>query len=100
MLKGGNLTVTAWDGDLLVGISRSITDFHYACYLSDLAVDIAYQNKGIGRKLIALTQDKLGPLCNLILLSAPSAAEYYPRVGFSKHPSAWILNRKDSIIGG
>ena len=38
MLKNANLVVTAWDGDLLVGISRSLSDFSYATYLSDLAV--------------------------------------------------------------
>jgi len=39
--------VTAWHEDKLIGVARSITDFHYACYLSDLAVYKEYQKQGI-----------------------------------------------------
>jgi GNAT superfamily N-acetyltransferase len=51
MMKNSNLMVTAWDEEKLVGIARSMTDFHYACYLSDLAVHRDYQKKGIGKRL-------------------------------------------------
>ena len=91
MLRHADLLCTAWDGARLVGVARSVTDFEYCCYLSDLAVDQAYQNRGIGKKLIALTQSKLGPRANLILLAAPKAVEYYPKIGFDAHHSAWIL---------
>lgn len=91
MLGHANLLCTAWDGPLLVGVARSVTDFEYCCYLSDLAVDEAYQKHGIGKKLIALTQAQLGARANLILLAAPKAQGYYPKIGFAAHPSAWIL---------
>jgi predicted N-acetyltransferase YhbS len=91
MLKHANLLCTAWDGAKLVGVARSVTDFEYCCYLSDLAVDSAYQKKGIGRELIRLTKSRLGPRAKLILLAAPKAEAYYPRVGFEAHRSAWIL---------
>jgi ribosomal protein S18 acetylase RimI-like enzyme len=91
MLEHADLLCTAWDGPRLVGVARSVTDFHYCCYLSDLAVDQAYQRSGIGRSLIRLTRSRLGPKAKLILLSAPGAAEYYPRIGFERHPSAWVL---------
>ena len=68
MLRNSNLTVTAWDGSKLVGIARSMTDFHYACYLSDLAVDRAYQRQGIGLRLQQITQEQLQPKCKLILI--------------------------------
>ncbi|HEX4646434.1 MAG TPA: GNAT family N-acetyltransferase, partial [Verrucomicrobiae bacterium] len=58
MLKNANLVITAWDGDLLVGISRCLTDFHYFTYLADLAVRVSHQKKGIGKELIRLTQAK------------------------------------------
>ena len=93
MLANADLTVTAWDGELLVGVARSVTDFHYCCYLSDLAVDEAYQRQGIGVELIAHTQAQLGPRCNLILLAAPAAADYYGHIGFNHHPRCWILPR-------
>lgn len=91
MIAHTDIMATAWDGDVLVGISRSLTDWHYACYLADLAVDVAYQRHGIGKKLIDLTQRQLGPLCKIILLAAPAANEYYPRIGFEHNPRAWLL---------
>jgi GNAT superfamily N-acetyltransferase len=91
MLQHANLLCTAWDGPTLVGVARSVTDFEYCCYMSDLAVDAAYQKKGIGRELIRLTQSRLGPRATLILLAAPKAESYYPKIGFTAHRSAWIL---------
>lgn len=95
MLRHGNLTVTAWDGDLLVGISRTLTDFSYVGYLSDLAVRRSHQKLGIGIELIEKTRKKMGPRSMLVLLSAPQAVEYYPRIGFKQHPSAWVLKAGD-----
>ena len=97
MMQNADLTITAWDKNKLIGIARSVTDFHYCCYLSDIAVDDKYQKIGIGKQLISLTKKKLGPKCILILLSAPAAIEYYPRLSFQKHPQAWILNPEDDI---
>ncbi len=91
MMKEANLIVTAWDSNLLVGISRNLTDFCYIAYLADLAVHESYQKMGIGKELIRRTQAELGATCRLILLASPKAAGYYPRLGFSKHPEAWML---------
>jgi ribosomal protein S18 acetylase RimI-like enzyme len=97
MLENANLLVTAYRGGKLAGVARSVTDFHYCCYLSDLAVDEAVQKQGIGKQLIRLTQQQLGPRCTLILLSAPLAVDYYPRIGFEHHPQAWILKPGQSV---
>ncbi len=91
MLQHANLLCTAWDEEKLVGVARSLTDFEYCCYLSDLAVDVKYQKRGIGKRLIELTRSKLGGHAKIILLSAPKATAYYPHLGFEAHPSAWIL---------
>jgi predicted N-acetyltransferase YhbS len=91
MLQHANLLCTAWHNDKLVGVARSLTDFEYCCYLSDLAVDAAYQKQGIGRRLITETKSRLGPKAKLILLSAPKAEGYYPKIGFDAHRSAWII---------
>src|SRR5882757_8459430 len=95
MLRYANLTVTAWDRDLLVGIARTLTDFSYVGYLSDLAVRQSHQKFGIGVQLILKTREKMGSRSMLVLLSAPQAVEYYPRVGFTQHPSAWVLRAGD-----
>jgi GNAT superfamily N-acetyltransferase len=96
-LKNSNLVVSAWEGNKLIGIARSISDFYYACYLSDLAVAKKYQTKGIGKELQIITQKQLGPKCNLILLAAPSANSYYEHIGFENNPRCWILERKQKI---
>ena len=98
MLRHADLLCTAWHGTRLVGVARSVTDFEYCCYLSDLAVDEAYQKQGIGRKLIALTKSRLSPRANLILLAAPKAQQYYPRIGFDAHPSAWVLPAAKQVV--
>ncbi|MDR2231950.1 MAG: GNAT family N-acetyltransferase [Tannerella sp.] len=94
MYAHSNLVVTAWEGDRLVGISRSLTDFCYCCYLSDLAVRKEYQRSGIGKKLIELTRESIGEQTALLLLSAPSAMDYYPKVGFQKTDNGFIIKRK------
>jgi predicted N-acetyltransferase YhbS len=94
MLKHADLMVTARQNGKLVGVARSVTDFHYCCYLSDLAVEKDVQGKGAGMELIRQTQTKLGDKCKIILLSAPAAVNYYPRVGFEHHPQAWTLKRE------
>lgn len=93
MYENADLIVTAWDGDILVGVSRSITDWVYCCYLSDLAVRQEYQNLHIGKTLIELTKEKVGDQSMLLLISVPSALEYYPKVGFTKQESSFIMNR-------
>ena len=97
MLQHSNLLCTAWDGPKLVGVARSITDFAYCCYLSDLAVDLEYQRIGIGKGLLRLTQSKLGNKAKIILLAAPNAETYYRHIGFEAHQSAWILPAKSEI---
>lgn len=94
MYAHANLIVSAWVGITLVGISRSLTDYCYACYLSDLAVKKEYQKYGIGRRLIELTQCEIGAQTALILLAAPGAMEYYPKVGFEKVENGFIIKRK------
>lgn len=98
MYANSNLVVTAWDNDKLVGISRSLTDFCYCCYLSDLAVKLEYQNQGIGKNLIALTKKRIGDDTMLLLLSAPTAMEYYSKIGFLKVDNGFIVKRKSSPI--
>jgi GNAT superfamily N-acetyltransferase len=95
MLEYANLVVSAWDGDRLVGIARTLTDFAYCGYLADLAVHADYQRMGIGVQLIAKTRLKMGPNARIILLAAPAAVEYYPHIGFTKHNSAWLLAGSD-----
>ena len=91
MIDNSNLVISAWDGDNLVGISRSVSDFHYACYTSDLAVATSHQRLGIGKQLLRVTQQQLGPKCKLILIAAPQANDYYAPLGFKHNERCWVL---------
>lgn len=94
MLDHGNVLITAWHNDLLVGVSRALTDFAFCCYLSDLAVDEKFQHKGIGKKLIDLTHEVSGDQTMLLLLAAPAAREYYPKVNMERFEHCFVRHRK------
>ena len=91
MLEYGNLIVTARENNVLVGVARSLTDFMYCTYLSDLAVDQSYQKKGIGKELIRRTKLE-SPKAKLILLAAPKAVDYYPKIGMKKWDQCYVLD--------
>jgi ribosomal protein S18 acetylase RimI-like enzyme len=100
MLQRADVVVTARaEGGLLVGVSRAITDFSYCTYLSDLAVDAAFQGRGIGRELVRRTHEAAGRQTSLILLSAPKAETYYPHIGLRKHESCWVIARQSPAAG-
>ena len=98
MIAEANLILTAWEGDLLVGISRSFSDFSFVTYLADLAVRKSHQRRGIGKELIRRTQSAAGPNALLVLLAAPAAEQYYPHIGFKHHPQAWTLKPGEPVI--
>lgn len=91
MVRGANLVVTARIGGRLVGVARSVSDFSYVTYLSDIAVVADLQRAGIGRRLIDATREA-APQAKVVLLSAPAATAYYPHIGFTQHQSAWVRN--------
>ena len=91
MLANADVIVTARRDALLVGISRAVTDFSYCTYLSDLAVDQAWQRRGIGRELVRRTHQAAGLQTLLVLLAAPASRSYYPHIGMTQHDSCWII---------
>lgn len=90
MLRHADVIVTARHDGLLIGVARAITDYGYCTYLSDLAVDASFQRKGIGRELLRRAHEAAGSQTRLILLAAPKAAGYYPRLGMTRHDSCWV----------
>jgi predicted N-acetyltransferase YhbS len=94
MYDNSDLVITAWHGEQLVGVSRSVTDWAFCCYLSDLAIRKEYQKAGIGRELIQLTKEKVGEQSMVLLLSVDTALDYYPRVGMEQLNNAFIIKRE------
>ncbi len=93
MYAHSNLIVTAWDEHLLVGVARSVTDFSYCCYLSDLAVRKAYQRQGVGKELLALTKAQVGDEAMLLLISAPDALGFYPKMAMQEAKNGFFMAR-------
>lgn len=91
MVKNSNLIITARENGKLIGVARSVSDYAYATYLSDLAVNIKFQKLGIGKELIRQTK-AAAPLAKLILLSAPAAIEFYPKIGMKQHMACFFLD--------
>lgn len=96
MLQHANLIATARDQGKLIGIARSLTDFGFCTYLSDLAVDERYQKMGIGKALIRLTKNH-SPHAKLILLAAPKAIDYYPKIGMAQWEYCYTLEQVDYL---
>ena len=95
MVENADLVVTARDGDgMLIGVSRCITDFAYCCYCSDLAVDAAWQSRGIGRELMRRSHQAAGPETTFLLNSAPQAMSYYPQAGLEKFENCFGIHRE------
>lgn len=94
MLRNADLIVTATIGDKLVGVARSITDFVYCLYCSDLAVDRALQGKGIGKELMRRTRAAVGPGTACLLLSAPKAVSFYEAAGLDRHPNCFMFTQQ------
>ena len=94
MIQHANLLAGAWEGDLLVGVVRGMTDFSYCCYVSDLAVDRAYQRRGIGKALINYVRGRLSDEVGIVLIAAPEANEYYGHLGFERIENGWRIPRR------
>ena len=97
MLEHGNLIITARENGKLIGVARSLTDFSFCTYLSDLAVDENYQKMGIGKELIRLSKSAT-PNAKLILLSAPKAVSYYPKIGMNFFEHCYVLDNVNDLI--
>jgi GNAT superfamily N-acetyltransferase len=97
MLRGANMIVTARLEDparTLVGVARTVTDFSWCAYLSDLAVSKSAQGLGVGNGLIDETRRQLGPRVSLYLFSVPDAAAFYERIGMARFADAFWFKRE------
>ncbi|APF39065.1 GNAT family N-acetyltransferase [Chelatococcus daeguensis] len=97
MLAGANLIVTARrdvPGHPLVGVARSITDFSWCCYLSELAVARSAQGLGIGKGLLDETRRLLGSHVSLVLASVPEAMGFYEHAGMVRIADAFWYRRE------
>lgn len=97
MFRHGNYYIGAYDGMKLVGLARVMTDFVFTSYLSDLAVDEQYQKQGIGKRLIQEVQKAI-PKAKIILLAAPAAESYYPKIGMTHHAHCYTIAPDEELM--
>jgi len=97
MLAHANYYIGAYENGQLVGLARAMTDFVYTTYLADLAVNEKYQHQGIGKELIKILKINI-PRAKLILLAAPAAEAYYPKIGMQNHPHCYYIDDVANII--
>lgn len=96
MLQNADFTITERENNKLVGVASSVNDFVYCCYLSAIAVDKSYQKSGIGKELISQTK-LAAPKATPILLSAPAAVNYYPRIGVKHFDQCYVIDDVNEI---
>lgn len=94
MIDNADVIITARSEGRLIGVARAITDYSYCCYLSDLAVHAEFQNRRVGKKLVDALREHLSDEVSLVLLSAPGAVDFYPKIGFEKSDRAFVIARK------
>ncbi|AZB16979.1 GNAT family N-acetyltransferase [Chryseobacterium indologenes] len=93
MFDNANLVVSAWSENKLVGIARSLCDFSYCCYLSDICVNKEFRHLNIGKRLIEITREHAGKECKIILHSSEDALNFYDKIGMKRISEAFIIQR-------
>ncbi len=94
MLRHTDVAVTAWDGDLLVGFGRVLTDYVYRATIWDVIVDKTYQRRGVGANVIQriLTHPRLKKV-ELFWLCTRMPG-FYEKLGFSsKEQTGMVWSR-------
>ena len=94
MLRHTDMALCAWDGDLLVGFGRVLTDFVYRATIWDVIVDKAYQGQGVGTDVVQrilnhprLKKVELFWLCTRM-------PKFYEKLGFSsKEQTGMVWSR-------
>lgn len=76
--------ISAWDGDQLVGLIRTVGDGLTILYIQDILVLDAYQNQGIATKLLQMVLQKHETVRQKVLLTeeAPDVRHFYEKNGF------------------
>ncbi|KGR84358.1 GNAT family N-acetyltransferase [Lysinibacillus odysseyi] len=76
--------ISAWDGDQLVGLIRTVGDGLTILYIQDILVLDAYQNQGIASKLLQMVLQKHETVRQKVLLTeeAPDVRHFYEKNGF------------------
>jgi len=86
------VVVFVFEGDILVGFGRAISDGTYQAAVYDVAVWPSFQGKGVGT-LILDTLVEHCPHCNITLYASPGKEGFYEKHAFRKMKTGMALFR-------
>jgi len=92
-ITGSNAYVTARSGDTLIGFGRLLTDYHTIAYINYMAVDPAYQQRGVGQAILEKLVEASGDV-ERVFLYTDTADAFYMRHGFTQSEKRLYLYRK------
>lgn len=87
------INITAYDGNVLVGCLRILTDGYYFGTITELLVLPAYQQKGIGSKLLRLAADHTPTM--LYFGAQPGVETFYEKNGCQKSLQSYIIKKSE-----
>jgi GNAT superfamily N-acetyltransferase len=97
-LVNSHCLITAWDGDVLVGLGNALSDGYLVVYYPHLLVSPQYQHRGIGRRIMEIMQAKYKGIHQQVLLAVDNAVPFYEKCGFQHARTVkpmWIYDDYD-----
>lgn len=94
LLSGALSYISAWYGNNLIGLIRTIGDGCYILYIQDLLVHPNYQRRGIGGELVHQILDDAKDMRQIILTTDNSkkTARFYRSVGLVPMNEAGVVS--------
>lgn len=97
-LLNSHTLVSAWDGDLLVGIGNAISDGFLVVYYPHLLVKPEYQGQGVGQQIMEILKQRYEGMHMQMLVADGEAIAFYQKCGFiraGKTQPMWIYDGED-----
>ena len=86
------INITAYDGNVLVGCLRILSDGYYFGTITELLVLPEYQQQGIGSKLLQLAKDNTPTM--LYFGAQPGIEAFYEKNGCQKSLQSYVIEKK------
>ncbi len=87
------INIGAWDGPVLVGSVRVLTDGYLFSTVPEILVDPAHQRRGIGAELMRRAL-AAAPGNTLFLGAQPESRLFFEKIGCVRGPTGYVMRRK------
>lgn len=91
-------TVTAWDGNTIIGFARATSDGIYRATIWDVIIRPDYQGAGLGRKLVQtlLAHPHMNRVERVYLMTT-NEQKFYQRIGFDENQTTTMVLFNPSV---